>query len=97
MTTKIFLVMVDPKTEAETHMEWEGHDKLEDAMREYAEIRNMSMKEGIKPIDGYVYEAEQPPFGIKAEKLDMAKFASFFENTIMSESMNNSYSYDVVQ
>jgi hypothetical protein len=92
--SKIFLVMVDPKTEEETHMEWEGHTSLEDAKTEYQTLRALSMKEGIKPIDGYVYEAEAPPYGIKPTKLDMAKFASFFENTVLG---NSNYDYEIVQ
>jgi len=82
--TKIFLVMVDPKTEEETHMEWEGHTSLVEAKAEYDNLRNLSMKEGIKPIDGYVYEAEVPLYGNKLVKLDMAKFAKHFERTVLN-------------
>lgn len=96
MDTKIFLVMVDPKTEEETHMIWEGHTKLEDAVKEYQALRELSMKEGIRPIDGYVYEADCPPFGIKPSKLDMAKFASFFETAVLNPNQTN-YDYEIVQ
>jgi len=82
--TKIFLVMVDPKTELETHMEWEGHTSLAEAKAEYANLRDLSMKEGIKPIDGYVYEAEIPLYGNKLVKLDMANFAKYFERTVLN-------------
>lgn len=82
--TKIFLVMVDPKTEEETHMEWEGHTSLGEAKAEYDNLRNLSMKEGIKPIDGYVYEAEIPLYGNKLVKLDMANFAKYFERTVIN-------------
>lgn len=91
---KIFLVMFDPRTQAETHMEWEGHTVLEEAKAEYSTLRNLSMKEGIKPIDGYVYEAEMPPYGIQPTKLDMAKFASFFENTMLGQPTPE---YEIVQ
>jgi hypothetical protein len=83
MNKKIFLVMRDPKTELETHMEWEGHDSLEDAKKEYTNIRNMSMQEGVKPIDGFVYEADIPEYGNVAEKLDMAELAKHYENKVM--------------
>ena len=83
MANKIFLVMIDPKTEEETHMIWVGHNTLDEAKAEYESIRSMSVAEGVKPIDGYLYEAENPPFGIEATELDMAKFANFFENNVL--------------
>jgi len=96
MSTKIFLVMVDPKTEEETHMEWEGHTVLAEAKVEFQSIRNMSMQEGIKPLDGYVYEAEKPLYGNKAVKLDMAHFAKHFENTVLNNGPSYNQSYEIV-
>jgi hypothetical protein len=74
---RIFLVSVDPTTEEETHMIWDGHDSLESAKSEYESIRVLSMREGIKPLDGYIYQADKPPYGYEAKELD---FASLVKN-----------------
>jgi hypothetical protein len=87
--------MRDPKTEAETHMEWEGHTSLADAKVEYEGIRRMSFQEKVKPLDGYVYEADVPEYGNKPEKLDMAKFAKHFENVVLHP--ETSQPYEIVQ
>ena len=87
--------MRDPKTEAETHMEWEGHTVLSEAVAEFQNIRKMSLQEGIKPLDGYVYEALVPEYGNKPEKLDMAKFAKHFENVVLNPQSNQPY--EIVQ
>lgn len=87
--------MRDPKTEAETHMEWEGHTTLADAKAEYENIRSLSMQEGVKPLDGYVYEAVEPEYGNKPEKLDMAKFAKHFENVVLNPQAYQPY--EIVQ
>ena len=81
----IYIVIVDPITEAQTHMEWEGHATLENAKKEFREMRSLSLSSGIAPLDGYVYEAEVPEYGNKAEKLDVEKFSRYANNWAMSQ------------
>lgn len=72
----IYLVVVEPN-ETEIHMKWAGHDCLETAKKEFNEMRTLSFNSGIRPMDGYVYEADKPPFGIVAVDLDVAAFSKY--------------------
>jgi hypothetical protein len=81
----IFIVIVDPTTEAQTHMEWEGHATLEAAKKEFGEMRSLSFASGIAPLDGYVYEGTIPEYGNKAEKLDVEKFSRYANNWAMRQ------------
>lgn len=65
----IFLAIVisDGK---ETHIRWEGHQSLDSAKSELNLMRKLMMGQGKRPFDCYVYEAETPPYGLPAYKLD---------------------------
>lgn len=73
----IYLVSRDPNTEKESHMVWEGHTTLEDAKKEFIEMRNLSIMSGIKPLDGYVYEANKPEYGNQSDILDAGSFSKY--------------------
>lgn len=75
----IYLVSVQPN-ESEVHMEWEGHDILENAKKEFEEMRTLSFNSGIRPLDGYVYEADKPLYGNVSSKLDGKAFGQYAEN-----------------
>jgi hypothetical protein len=71
---KIFLVSVNPD-QSETHMIWEGHTNLEEAKKEFAEMRTLSFNSLINPLDGYVYEGTEAAYGNVAVKLDVEAFS----------------------
>ena len=71
----IYLVTVNPDG-SETHIEWSGHSILDDAKKEFSEMRTLSFNSDIKPQDGYVYEADEPQHGNIAVKLDVAHFTN---------------------
>ncbi len=88
--------MIDPVTCEETHMEWEGYTELDEAMKEYKSIRELSMKNGVKPLDGYVYKADKPPYGIKATKLDMAELAKNYEEKISLNDVSPNQLFEII-
>ena len=88
--------MIDPKTEKETHMVWDGYTDLEDAKKEYQSIRELSLKGGVKPLDGYVYEAEKPLYGNVETKLDMAELAKQYEETISLKDVSQNQLYEII-
>lgn len=70
----IYLVAVENDGK-EVHMEWEGHSLLSDAVKEFEEMRSLSFNSGIRPMDGFVYEADKPEYGNVATKLDVNAFS----------------------
>lgn len=72
--TYIWLAIEDPITNVETHMKWEGHTKVENAKKELNYIIGMIRKRDGKYPNTYVYEAEEPPYGIKGEIFDLSTF-----------------------
>jgi hypothetical protein len=93
---RIFLVSVDPTTEEETHMIWEGHDSLESAKTEYESIRTLSMREGIRPLDGYIYQAEKPPYGYEAKELDVETLMRNVDPRLMETVQKPQYDVEIV-
>ncbi len=71
---KIFLVSVNPD-ESETHMIWSGHTNLDEAKKEFSEMRTLSFNSLIKPLDGYVYEGTEASYGNVAVELDVEAFS----------------------
>jgi hypothetical protein len=55
-------------------MEWDGHTVLAEAEKEFKEMRMLSFNSGIRPLDGYVYEASAPLYGNISTKLDGRSF-----------------------
>jgi hypothetical protein len=72
----IYLVVVEPNGK-EVHMKWDGHDSLDTAKKEFTEMRTLSFNSGIRPMDGYVYEADKPEYGNVAVDLDVAAFSKY--------------------
>jgi hypothetical protein len=68
-TTSIFLAICPPNG-LEVHIRWRGHTKVEDATKELFNLRKLLIGQGKKPFDCYIYEAEVPPYGLKAHELD---------------------------
>ena len=67
--TSIFLAICPPNG-SEVHIRWRGHTKVEDATKELANLRKLLIGQKKKPFDCYIYEAEVPPWGLKAHELD---------------------------
>jgi hypothetical protein len=76
----IFLAMV-PENGAEVHVKWEGHKTIEDARKELTQIRDVMLKDQRVPMDCYVYEAEEPPFGLPVHRIDEVDFNFYREKT----------------
>lgn len=71
---KIFLVNVNPD-QSETHMIWPDYTNLDEAKKEFAEMRTLSFNSGNKPFDGYVYEGYEAEYGNVAVELDVGAFS----------------------
>jgi hypothetical protein len=67
--TSIFLAICPPNG-PEVHIRWRGHTKVEDATKELFNLRKLLIGQKKKPFDCYIYEAEVPPYGLKAHELD---------------------------
>jgi hypothetical protein len=80
----IYLVAVENDGK-EVHMEWEGHTSLLEAQKEFEDMRSLSVVSGIKPMDGFVYEADKPEYGNKAVKLDVNAFSKHALNWAESQ------------
>jgi hypothetical protein len=65
----IFLAIC-PVLGKEVHVRWRGHDTIDAASKEMASLRKLLLGQGKKPYDCYIYEAEAPPWGLKAHELD---------------------------
>lgn len=65
----IFLAICPPTTQ-EIHIKWKEHKNVADAEKEMNNIRSIMQKQDKLPYDYYLYEAEKPPFGLKAYELD---------------------------
>jgi hypothetical protein len=76
----IYLCIRNP-IEQEFHIKYEGHETVESANTEITFIRNKLVREGKKPFDCYIYEAETPPYGQKAYLLDEVDFNFYQEKT----------------
>lgn len=75
----IFLAMVvhnTPTDYNEYHIRYEGHETLESARAEIAEIRRRIVKDDKFPLDCYVYESADgvPLYGYQAYNLDQIDF-----------------------
>lgn len=81
---KIYLVMITydkHNVYNEYHILYEGHNTLESACKEIDEIRRRLIKDGKKPFDCYIYEAESPHFGLPEYRLDQIDFNFYREPT----------------
>jgi hypothetical protein len=65
----IFLAIC-PVLGPEVHIKWKGHETVAAATAELQHLRKLLMGQKKKPYDCYVYEAEAPPWGLKAHELD---------------------------
>ena len=79
--SKIWLALEDTKIAGlEYHMEWEGHDNLEMAKKEFDYVKSAIMGSGGKHPNTYIYEADVPLYGIKPSPFDIDAFANYFGN-----------------
>lgn len=65
----IFLAIC-PVLGPEVHIKWKGHETVESATKEMNQLRSLLLGQQKKPYDCYIYEAEAPPYGLKAHELD---------------------------
>ena len=79
----IFLAIVPPKG-PEVHVRWRGHSTVADATKEMLKLRSLLSGQKKKPYDCYIYEAETPPFGLKAHELDEIDM-NFYEETSQAD------------
>lgn len=73
----IYLVIVthdNPQQYEEYHIRFEGHQSLDSARKEIDEIRRRLIKDGKKPLDCYIYEANAPLYGCREYTLDEIDF-----------------------
>jgi hypothetical protein len=69
-TEKSIFLAICPVLGPEVHVRWRGHKTVEDATKELNQLRKLLIGQQKKPYDCYIYEAEVPPFGLKAYELD---------------------------
>jgi len=79
-SNSIFLAIMPPSG-PEVHVRWRGHTIMETATQEISQLRNVLLKQHKKPYDCYIYEAQQPPFGLKAHEVDDVDMNFYEENT----------------
>lgn len=80
----IYLVMITydkNNSYNEYHILYEGHQTVESAYREIDEIRRRLIRDGKRPFDCYIYEAEKPEFNQPEYKLDQIDFNFYREHT----------------
>ncbi len=65
----IFLAIHTPSGE-EFHIKWKDHKTVELAEKEMTNIWSIMTKQDKIPYDYYIYEAEKPPFDLKAYEID---------------------------
>lgn len=84
---KFIFLAICPVLGPETHVKWRGHKTVEAATKELNQLRGLLLGQGKKPYDCYVYEAEQPPFGLKSHELDEVDMNFYQENTQTEEEL----------
>jgi hypothetical protein len=82
-TKSIFLAIVPPRG-SEVHVRWRGHNTVEAATKELTTLRSLLIGQNKKPYDCYIYEAEVPPYGLKAFELDEIDM-NFYEEPTESD------------
>lgn len=81
---KIYLAIIaydNNNSYSEYHIIYEGHNTVESAYKEIDEIRRRLIRDGKKPFDCYIYEAESPPFNQPEYRLDQIDFNFYREPT----------------
>lgn len=69
-STKSIFLAICPTLGPEVHVRWRGHVTLKAANDELEQLRRLLLGQNKRPYDCYIYEAEAPPFGLRAYELD---------------------------
>ena len=85
---KIWLAIVT-EDETEYHVEFAGHENVDNAKTEIKEINMRLMRDKKIPLPYYIYEAEEPLHGYEAFQLDDLDFNFYKELSEEEENKKN--------